>query len=35
MHKELVSIIMPMYNSAKYVGEAITSVIKPMIIGNC
>lgn len=27
MHKELVSIIMPMYNSAKYVGEAITSVI--------
>lgn len=27
MHKELVSIIMPMHNSAKYVGEAITSVI--------
>lgn len=27
MHKELVSIIMPMHNSAKYIGEAITSVI--------
>ena len=27
MHKDLVSIIMPMHNSARYVGEAITSVI--------
>lgn len=27
MHNELVSIIMPMHNSAKYVGEAIASVI--------
>lgn len=27
MRKELVSIIMPMHNSAKFVGEAITSVI--------
>lgn len=27
MYKELVSIIMPMHNSAKYIGEAITSVI--------
>ena len=28
MQKDLVSIIMPMHNSAKYVGEAISSVIK-------
>ena len=27
MHNDLVSIIMPMHNSARYVGEAITSVI--------
>ena len=27
MHNELVSVIMPMHNSAKYVGEAIASVI--------
>ena len=28
MHNDLVSIIMPMHNSASYVGEAITSVLK-------
>lgn len=27
MHNDLVSIIMPMHNSAKYVGEAIQSVV--------